>query len=303
MSFKLSTKGAAFIEKHEGTVTRAYRDPVGIVTIGTGYTNRSREFLAYWKAKYGRPMQMGDTITRTESLRILPIIADEEYGAAVNRHIKPQKQHEYDGATSVCFNLGPGAATWRWAKELAARNVRRAAEILANNYNTAGGRVLRGLTRRRQEEARLIEHGDYGAVTAPARPRIVPDDNLKTYQQHLKTLGHDPGPIDGLWGARTESAVLAFQKTHPDLVNDGILGPATRAQIDRAIAARNGGQIVGGGILVTGVTTVATRATDDPSMWSWVGFGLGGIVLIGAIILFVRYWPELRNMIDKREKS
>lgn len=300
MSLTLSKKGAAFVASHEGNVTRAYRDPVNVVTIGTGYTNRSAVFKAYWIKTRGRPLRMGDTISRQEALDILPKVADEEYGAAVNRDIRPTKQHHYDGATSACFNLGPGAAKWRWGRALRDGDIAGAASILSNNYNTAGGRTLPGLVRRRKEEGRVIEHADYGHVKlAP-----VMDDELRDYQGHLKTLGHDPGPIDGLWGARTEAAVLAFQKRHPDLVNDGDLGPATKAQIDREIAARKAAAGVGAGAGATGVTTVAveTAPAAQSTPLEWLPWVIGAIVLVGVGAAIWRYWPEFRNMIDRSEK-
>lgn len=49
-------------------------------------------------------------------------------------------------------------------------------------------------------------------------------------QRRLAALGHDPGPIDGVWGRRTIAAVKAFQ-TARRLVADGIVGPNTSAAL------------------------------------------------------------------------
>ena len=38
---QLSDKGLAFLETHEGVVLKAYRDPVGVWTIGAGLTAAS----------------------------------------------------------------------------------------------------------------------------------------------------------------------------------------------------------------------------------------------------------------------
>lgn len=46
-------------------------------------------------------------------------------------------------------------------------------------------------------------------------------------QTALARGGYDPGPLDGLAGRRTTSAVKAFQRAHPPLVVDGDAGPAT----------------------------------------------------------------------------
>ncbi|MDR7125491.1 M15 family metallopeptidase [Pseudotabrizicola sp. 4114] len=35
-------------------------------------------------------------------------------------------------------------------------------------------------------------------------------ENMRLVQTGLKGLGHDPGPLDGIWGARTEGAAVAL---------------------------------------------------------------------------------------------
>lgn len=45
-------------------------------------------------------------------------------------------------------------------------------------------------------------------------------------QQRLRNMGFDPGPIDGIFGQRTQLAVIAFQRSR-NLVPDGIVGVAT----------------------------------------------------------------------------
>jgi hypothetical protein len=49
-------------------------------------------------------------------------------------------------------------------------------------------------------------------------------------QLALVTLGYDPGPIDGLYGLQTASAVRAFQ-TANGLIVDGIAGVQTRSAL------------------------------------------------------------------------
>jgi peptidoglycan hydrolase-like protein with peptidoglycan-binding domain len=51
-------------------------------------------------------------------------------------------------------------------------------------------------------------------------------------QRKLRTLGWRPGPVDGMFGARTEQAVVGFQRA-TGLVPDGIAGPRTRNALDR----------------------------------------------------------------------
>ncbi|MEM8813413.1 MAG: peptidoglycan-binding protein [Pseudomonadota bacterium] len=287
---KLSEQGAAFIARHEGFVSKAYRDPVGVWTIGTGFTNRSKEFTK----RFGRIVP-GARISRERNADLLRIVADAEYGAAVMRHIRPSRQHHYDGATSVCFNLGPGAAKWRWARALAAGRVTEAARLLRQTGTTAGGRRLRGLVRRRREEAVLIEHGSYGNTAGKSAGSDSKDHAalIRTYQTHLARLGFDPGLVDGIAGPQTQAAVRAFQSHHPDLIDDGILGPATRAQIDRSIAKRRiPTTALGSGSLAAGAA-LTVPAAGAPDWLLWAALGLAIVIGLGIIVLIARHKEDL----------
>lgn len=56
---------------------------------------------------------------------------------------------------------------------------------------------------------------------------------VKDLQEALKTLGFNPGPVDGIFGAATEKAVKAFQ-TSVGIHADGIVGRITWLNIDEA---------------------------------------------------------------------
>jgi putative peptidoglycan binding protein len=57
---------------------------------------------------------------------------------------------------------------------------------------------------------------------------------VKELQRALGSLGFTVGTIDGVFGASTERAVIAFQTAH-HLNPDGVLGPATRAELLNAL--------------------------------------------------------------------
>jgi peptidoglycan hydrolase-like protein with peptidoglycan-binding domain len=59
------------------------------------------------------------------------------------------------------------------------------------------------------------------------------DPAVRDLQQALKALGHDPGPIDGVFGDATESAVKAFQQ-EKEITVDGVVGKVTWINIDEA---------------------------------------------------------------------
>ena len=56
---------------------------------------------------------------------------------------------------------------------------------------------------------------------------VAPLNNLKDIQTFLNCNGFNPGPIDGISGSRTDTAIKSFQST-VGLIADGQVGPATR---------------------------------------------------------------------------
>lgn len=77
------------------------------------------------------------------------------------------------------------------------------------------------------------------AAAVPAGTVLRPGDNgasIEALQAALASLGHDPGAVDGIYGAVTKEAVTAFQKSK-GLEEDGIAGPKTIAAINSALAA------------------------------------------------------------------
>ena len=59
-------------------------------------------------------------------------------------------------------------------------------------------------------------------------------EDVKTVQEILKQLGYNPGPIDGWYGEKTESAVIQFQEAQ-NLYADGVVGPTTWRALRQAL--------------------------------------------------------------------
>jgi hypothetical protein len=80
-------------------------------------------------------------------------------------------------------------------------------------------------------EQSLSEHLSFELETSqPTLRRGSSGSAVKTLQAQLKPLGFDPGPIDGIFGSGTDSAVRAFQRARGIGV-DGIVGPQTWATL------------------------------------------------------------------------
>ena len=247
---QLSAKGAAFVRLHEGYAAKYYLDPVKVGTIGIGFTWGSAAFREWWgKNKSGVTFGPGATMSRAEAEDALRYLFEREYGKAVNDFLKKTvPQHVFDGMASPVFNLGPGSLKWKWASAIKAGDVAKGAALLRTTGTTAKGKKLAGLVRRRKEEALLIELGVYTGVDnasgltvplADADGILVRRERGPAVAQlirDLHKLGYYDGLLDDVFGPGTESAVLAFQRMN-GLVDDGKVGPVTRAALDRALAA------------------------------------------------------------------
>ena len=135
-----------FVARHEGLRLICYADPAGVPTIGYGHT---------------RTVSLSDVgkkiITRDETLRLLrDDLAAAKHAAAAITGLSSGPV--FIGVTSFIFNLGPGALHGKSTQvgyHLLMKDYEKAAEGM-KRYVYAGGRRLRGLVRRREEEASLV---------------------------------------------------------------------------------------------------------------------------------------------------
>ena len=138
-ALSLSAAALVGIATHEGYVGQAYRDIVGVWTIGFGTTENVRP---------------GDSIDPVRALQRK--MADvQKFEGALKQCVKvPLHQHEYDAFLSLAYNIGPGAFCGSTlVRKLNAEDYAGAcAEIL--RWDKAGGKTVAGLTKRRQAEYR-----------------------------------------------------------------------------------------------------------------------------------------------------
>jgi lysozyme len=138
---RVSAAGLRFIAGFEGWRSHAYLDAVGVPTIGFGHTGGVR---------------LGQVISKARGYQLLrrdAAVAE----SAVRRLVKvPINQHRFDALVSFVFNVGVGAfESSTLLKELNRGHYHRAADQFLR-WNRGGGRVLAGLTRRRQAERALF---------------------------------------------------------------------------------------------------------------------------------------------------
>jgi GH24 family phage-related lysozyme (muramidase) len=295
---KVSEPFIPFLTSHEGYVSKAYRDSGGVWTIAVGATMFSKVFSEFWLRTRGHRLRIGDTITRAESDQILKAMLDEEYSPPVGKRFGEIPQNQFDASVSVTYNCGPGTLKDRWATALASGLVKQAARLLRSTRVTAGGKRLKGLVRRRSEEAALLEFGDYGQGSAPASVSLSGEE-VADYQRQLAALGYYTDVIDGRAGDKTKAAVRAFQNGQ-GLVEDGIVGPATRAALKRALDSRTATKGTAGGAVAGGGAGAGTAEVVDPGQADLLLTALYWGLLIGGIVLALFILWRFRGVILRR---
>lgn len=292
-----SAKGVAFLEREEGVVLRAYRDAVGVWTIGAGLTKASGVIVP----------KAGMTITAEESARLTALALRKNYEPRVVKALAPGgtvAQHEFDGAISFDWNTGAiDRASW-----VKAWFVRDWVQVLARLklWRKGDGKVLPGLVKRRTAEYRLMKDADYGlGVDAPRKPAAPVADRaaivapitaaqVPAIREALIALGYG--------GDKAEShlrldAVRAFQKSH-GLTVDGIVGRATASAIQRALDARS--KAVAPAVGAAAATPVAsTDVGDKLAGLPWIGPALLGLAALYALYLAWHYRDAVAAAIDR----
>jgi lysozyme len=174
----ISLNGLNGIRSREGRALRAYQDSVGVWTIGYGITNYDKGI--------GFKVGPGVTLTEDQAEELLYSSLRRNYMPEVERVLDTDQcehpQGAFDGGLSFHYNTGAiGRASW--PHHLMAGDL-DSARVSLESWNRAGGRVLRGLTLRREWEWGVISEEDYGRLTGPAeldtRGHIVGTGDLLT---------------------------------------------------------------------------------------------------------------------------
>lgn len=148
---KTSDKGLALIKSFEGFSARPYLCPAGVPTIGYGAT--------YYPD--GRRVTMQDRpVTEADATAMLRSML-ASYEAGVSRYVLvPVTQGQFDALVSFAYNLGLSALKSSTLLRLVNARDWQGAAAQFGRWNRAGGKVLPGLTRRREAERVMFLRGD-----------------------------------------------------------------------------------------------------------------------------------------------
>lgn len=156
-----SSDGIDLIKRWEGCRLEAYLDIVGIPTIGYGHT---------------AGVKLGDTITQAQADAMLAGELRPREGV-LNELLPGQLlQCQFDALISLIYNIGIGAFKKSTLLKVLKTNPHSPdVHVQIMRWNKAGGKEIKGLTARRQEEVWLYQglHTDTESRIATLR-RVEP---------------------------------------------------------------------------------------------------------------------------------
>lgn len=143
---KTSQVGIELISSFEDLKLNAYDDGVGVWTIGIGTTVYPN----------GMKVKKGDTCT-LEQAKTYFTHDLKRFESSVNKLVEvPLSQNQFDALVSLVYNIGSTAfKNSTLLKKLNAKDYQGAADQFPR-WNKGGGKVMKGLVRRREAERALF---------------------------------------------------------------------------------------------------------------------------------------------------
>ena len=143
---KLNEAGIDLMHEFEGCKLTAYLCPANIPTIGWGNT--------FYED--GRKIKLGDKITQDRADQLFLSVAEDFAKRVRTLLTKKISENQFSAIVSFAYNVG--IANLRKSTLLKKVNVNPSDATIKDEFlkwNKAGGKVLAGLTRRRQAESDL----------------------------------------------------------------------------------------------------------------------------------------------------
>lgn len=148
MKKKINKLGINLIKRWEGFESKPYLCPAGVPTIGYGAT--------YYPDNYKAVKLTDKPINESYATILLEDMLDS-YERGVNRYVTSNiNENQFSALVSFAYNCGLGALkSSTLLKRVNANPNDDNISYQFNRWNKAGGRVLKGLTKRRIDEDKL----------------------------------------------------------------------------------------------------------------------------------------------------
>jgi lysozyme len=160
---KVSEEGLKLLKHHEGFRKKPYQCAAGIWTIGYGHAMYAEQLKIPatpegMAARKAFPLKPEDNrIWSKEEIDALLVKDVVRFERAVDRYIRVSlRQNEFDALISAVYNLGPGWLQRSPVRQKINRGDKEGAMEQLLKYNKGGGKVLKGLDKRRKDEAALF---------------------------------------------------------------------------------------------------------------------------------------------------
>ncbi len=143
---KVNAEGYALIKKFEGCHLKAYRCPSNVATIGYGHT--------FYED--GTKVKDGDVITQARAEELAKFIIDQFAVTIAPFILQPLNDNQFSACVSLAYNIGTGG--FKRSSVFRKLNVNPNDATIADSFrlwNKGGGKVLKGLVRRREAEIQL----------------------------------------------------------------------------------------------------------------------------------------------------
>lgn len=147
----ISDEGVELVKHFEGLFLKAYLCPAKVWTIGYGHTGLKHQ---------DGTVHRGRVITAAEAKRLLAFDLDDKYAPDVREAVQVDlSQAQFDALVSFHFNTGALKRSTLLRKLNRGDFEGAASEF--NRWTRGGGKVLRGLVRRRAAERAMFEGRDW----------------------------------------------------------------------------------------------------------------------------------------------
>jgi len=147
---QISNKGIQLIKHHEGVRNKPYRDCVGLWTVGVGHLiGDGKSLPESWNKLF--TTEEVDALLKQDLVRF-------ERGVQKLLPV-PLTQNQFDALISFSFNLGLGVLQRSTLRQKILRNDKKGAAEEFTKYVRAGGKIIKGLVTRRNDEKQLFLGG------------------------------------------------------------------------------------------------------------------------------------------------